>query len=268
MAEDPHRDAVARHDGSAPGFACALDAGEDARFERFRARPLPGSQVGDGHPMIVNSLPKSGSVWMCAMLRHLFGLSREGNPAILHVGDIRDTEVRRPVFGVVVLVRDLRDVVVSWYRETQRNDLRAGFAQPRYPTVEAFYFEFLLGFLRGEPRFEHGRLSDWLDLVTFRGFPLIRYEDLVGDPQAGLRKVMTFWKVEVSDGDIAATAAALEFDRMPATARTMGGTIAEAVAGGHLDTGRTGRWTDEMPDRVAADIDRRFGDFQGRLGYG
>ena len=247
--------------------ACALDPAEDALFARYTAAPLSKTDIQSGYKMVVNSFPKSGSVWLVAMLNHLFGQSQANNLQILHVGDLRDARQEGPVFAVVALVRDLRDVVLSWHHETLRNDVRAGFSEPRYPTVEQFYFEHLIGFIQSEKRFEHGRLTEWLDFVTGRGFPLIRYEDMHHDPSSALRKIMNFWKVTVSDEDILQTVDALRFDRMGEVAEGMGGLIGETVANGHLHRGEVGRWRAELPERVLADIAQRFGEFQARLGY-
>lgn len=246
---------------------CALDQCEDALFARYTAEPVALAEIGAAHRMVVNSIPKSGSVWLAAMLQHLFDHAKADNPQILHVGELRDAGYEQTVFAVVALVRDLRDVVLSWHHETLRNDLRAGFSVPRYPTVEQFYFEHLIGFIQSEKRFEHGCLTEWLDFVTGRGFPLIRYEDMHHDPSTALRKIMNFWKVIVSDEDILQTVDALRFDRMGEVAAGMGGLIGETVANGHLHRGEVGRWRAELPERVAVDIAQRFGEFQARLGY-
>ena len=247
--------------------ACALDPEETALFTRYTVTPLSKAAIGGSHRMVVNSIPKSGSVWLAAMLQHLFDHGQADNPQILHVGEVRDAGREQTVFAVVALVRDLRDVVLSWHHETLRNDVRAGFSEPRYPTVEDFYFEHLIGLLQSERRFEHGRLTEWLDFVTGRGFPLIRYEDMHHDPSAALRKIMNFWKVIVSNEDILQTVDALRFDRMGEVAAGMGGLIGETVANGHLHRGEVGRWRAELPERVAVDIAQRFGEFQARLGY-
>ncbi|KKL67103.1 hypothetical protein LCGC14_2138350, partial [marine sediment metagenome] len=182
---------------------CVLAQDEASRFALYTAERVPVSAVAPGDRLIVNSVPKSGSAWVIAMLGTLFGRSADHAPELVHVGDIRTASRGGPVFGVVVLVRDMRDVVLSWFHETRRNDLRAGFHAPRYPTVEAFYHEHLLGLMHSQPRFDHGPMTAWLDDVTAQGFPLIRYEDLSTDPQSCLTKLANFWKVDVPPERIA-----------------------------------------------------------------
>ncbi|MGB1261358.1 MAG: sulfotransferase domain-containing protein [Cognaticolwellia sp.] len=245
----------------------ALSDLETDKFGFYLRETIAGSQININHLMVVNSLPKSGSVWFMAMLRHLFDLSDDKNPQLVHVSNINELVSSKPVFGVVVLVRDLRDVVLSWFNETLRNDIRAGFTNPRYPTVEAFYFEHLIGFLNSEDRFENGQLTNWLDFITSRGFPLIRYEDMCDNPELALRKIMTFWKIDISDDDIARTANELTFENMGKVTANMDGFIQNIVATGHLHKGQVGRWKRELPPRVSEDISKRFGEFQARLGY-
>ncbi|MQX38096.1 sulfotransferase domain-containing protein [Roseospira navarrensis] len=237
-------------------------------YARYTAPVLPVEAIPPDRLFIVNTLPKSGTVWMVAMLSHLLGRPAGERVLLSHVADLAEDLDRPQVHGAVVMVRDLRDVVVSWFHETLRSDARAGFEAARFPTVEAFYFEHLLGLLRTRARFAEGRFETWLDAATARGFPLLRYEDTRADPAAALRKVMTAWKITVPDAEIAATVAAHRFEAMADTARRTGGPVAEAVAAGHLRRGRPGGWREDLPDSVQADIARRFGAFQERLGYG
>lgn len=246
---------------------CALNDLETAKFHFYLKDTISVSDMNIDHLMVVNSLPKSGSVWLMAMLSDLFSHSNDTNPLLVHVSDINKLATSKPIFGVVVLVRDLRDVVLSWYNETLRNDKRAGFINPRYPTVEAFYFEHLIGFLNNENRYENGQLTNWLDFVTARGFPLIRYEDMRFNPAYALRKTMTFWKIDVSDDQIAKTVEKLTFENMNKVSGNMNGFIKNIVATGHLHKGQVGRWQYELPRRVSDDIMTRFGEFQARLGY-
>lgn len=246
---------------------CALAQSEDRRFQYYTRPRLCYTQIGADYGLIVNSVPKSGSVWMITLLSHLFDLPRENPPHLHHMADIRDASCDLPVLGVVALARDFRDVVVSWFHETKRNDLRAGYTSPRYPTVEAFYSEHLLGYLHCEPRFDCGNLTAWLDFVTANSFPLIRYEDLQTDPCKELRKLMTFWKIDIDDDRIKATAKECNVSKMTNTVQQIGGMVEQAVAHGHLHQGRTGCWRDELPDKVAQDIAVRFEEFQARLGY-
>jgi hypothetical protein len=236
-----------------------------ADFEAYRRPRIAPGEIAPDRIFVVNSVPKSGTVWMIEMLADLLGLDPGRRFVLSHVADIHEDLARHPVHSAVALVRDLRDVVVSWHHETLRADRAAGFAAARYPTVEAFYFEHLVGLLRLSPRFAHSRLKDWLDFVTGSGLPLVRYEDLLADSAAVLGKVVRFWKIDVAEAAIARTAAAHGFGASPAAVSS--GLIAPPLADGHRRRGVAGAWRDELPETVRLDIAERFGGFQSRLGY-
>lgn len=234
-------------------------------FEAYIRPRISPADIPREAVFIVNSVPKSGSVWMIEMLAHLLQLDPGDRFVLSHVTDVHADIASNPALGTVALVRDLRDVVVSWFHETLRADRAAGFAAPRYPTIDAFYFEMLLGLLRLSPRFGHGRLEEWLDFVTGSGLPLVRYEDLLADTAASLRKVLRFWKIDVSAAAIERTAALHTYD----AARTA---VSPALIHGPLSAAHrrkavAGVWREELPEPVLRDITERFGGFQARLGY-
>jgi hypothetical protein len=240
---------------------------EEADFVRYVAPPMSLADLGSRFRVTVNSVPKSGTVWMAAMLAHLLGLDVDRQVVLTHVNDIRAGRLDPDLQGTVVVVRDLRDVVVSWHHELVRSDARCGFPGPRYPTAEAFYFEHFIGLVRSSPRYAHGRLEEWLDYVTGRGYPLVRYEDMMADPSAALGKVLRFWKIDVPAEAIVETAAAHAFARMPATVARTPGFVRRMVQAGHLRRGVVGSWRDELPAAVQDDIASRFGEYQSRGGY-
>jgi hypothetical protein len=193
-----------------------------------------------GCDVFVLSYPKCGRTWLRFMLgeylRRHFGFPRRrmmlatkaaiaapGMPRILVTHD-DDPQVKRPdaVFTskrpyrrskVVFLVRDPRDVLVSYYHHRTKRT-------------------------HGEHRFT-GTLEEFLDpgtghvesLVAFynawagqrlvpAGFLLVRYEDMLDRPGAELRRVLEFCGVDDIDGDaVRAAVAAGRFERMQALER-------------------------------------------------
>jgi len=234
---------------------------------RFDTRPLlPGETPGD-RLFIVNSMPKSGTIWMCAMLEALLGVKTNQQITVSHVGDIEDDWNKSNNHGAVALVRDMRDVVVSWFHNVKRTDLALGFAAPRYPTIDSFYNEHFLSTIRVNRRFYGGDFERWLDLLGANYIPIIRYEDLNADTPAALRKLATFWRIEVSDEALQRIAAQHALDTMERTVAGGTGYVAELVQGGHIRRGRCGGWQDELPEQIERDIDERFAGYQKRLGY-
>lgn len=234
---------------------------------RFDTRPLAPGAVPADRLFIVNSMPKSGTIWMCAMLEALLGVKTNRQITVSHVGDIEDDWNKPNNHGAVALVRDMRDVVVSWFHNVQRTDLALGFAAPRYPTIDSFYDEHFLSTIRVGKRFYGGDFERWLDLVGANYIPIIRYEDLSADTPAALRKLATFWRIEVDDETLRHIAAQHGLKTMGNTVAGGTGYVAELVRGGHIRRGRHGGWRDELPERIARDIEQRFAGYQNRLGY-
>ena len=234
---------------------------------RFAVEPIVARQVPRHRLFIVNSMPKSGTVWMTAMLEDLLGIHAQEQITVSHVADLEDDWSKENNHGAVTLVRDLRDVVVSWFHDTARADRALGFAAPRYPNITAFYHELFVGTLLGTRRFYFGNLEQWLNLVSAHYIPLIRYEDMLADTEACLRKVMTFWRVEVSSAVIHQVVTDHAFASMREHLGNRRGFVVDMVNQGHLRQGRAGSWRDELPEDIADDVNQRFAGYQRRLGY-
>lgn len=240
---------------------------KDPAFLRDTAEPLNANTI-PGHTLfIVNSLPKSGTLWMMAMLEKLLGIKAHQQIVLAHVMDIETDSNKPNTHGAVMLVRDLRDVVTSWFHDLARHDMRNGFAEPRYANITEFYFNYLVGLLSASPRYAFGRLEQWLNLAACNGYPIIRYEDLLADTPGSLRKIMTFWKIRVPDKDITEVSHSLAFNNMPLTLARQEGYVADAVRSGHLRRGVVGAWKTELPAAVEDDINQRFSAYQQRLQY-
>jgi len=245
-----------------PRDASAVDAAGRFAVEPIEARCVPRDKL-----FIINSMPKSGTVWMTAMLEALLHVQAREQITVSHVADLEDDWNKENNHGALTLVRDLRDVVVSWFHDAARRDRALGFAGPRYPDIAAFYHEFFIGTILGTRRYYFGDLERWLNLVSAHYIPLIRYEDLVADSSACLRKVMTFWRVEVSTAVLEQVARDHAFASMAANLEGRRGFVAEMVSQGHLRLGQPGSWREEMPGDIARDVDQRFAGYQRRLGY-
>jgi hypothetical protein len=234
---------------------------------RFASDPIDARQVPPHKLFIVNSLPKAGTVWMTAMLEALLGVRAQEQITVSHVADLEDDWNKENNHGVVTLVRDVRDVVVSWFHDVRRADRALGFAAPRYPDVTSFYHEYFLGTILGTKRFYFGDLERWLNLVTAHAIPLVKYEDMVANPEACLRKVLTFWRVEASAEAVQQVVRDHTFASMAERAHERTGFVGDMLRQGHLRRGECGGWRTELPEAVARDVSDRFASYQRRLGY-
>jgi hypothetical protein len=212
-------------------------------------------------------MPKSGSVWMIGLLEDLLGAESGHRVVLSHVMDIETDLVRSNLHGVVVLVRDMRDVVVSWFHHVARLDMQNGFAVPRYPTIEEFYFDHFIGAIFASPRYGYGNFEQWLDLAGLHGFPVIRYEQLVDDAASALARVMNFWKLHVPAAELDRVVRDCTFENMRVTHGPRSTFVGEMLRAGHLRRGKVGAWQEELPGPIAQDVNTRFAHYQSRLGY-
>lgn len=132
---------------------------------------------------------------------------------------IRSHEPYDPAIGrayqrVVYLVRDGRDVAVSYYHHFQREGFASG-------SFADFFGAFLDGSIgaRGWPHgwgSWQGHIRSWMDSPQARDGRLlvVRYEDLVEDPAAELARVATFLGIAASPETILATAELHRPERM------------------------------------------------------
>lgn len=182
----------------------------------------------------VVSYPKSGRTWLRFLLAESFAplvarplsldltvyrSAERQIPYILFSHDGTDPAEWRDDLGdkhafagrpVLLLVRDPRDVMVSYYFDlTRRNvqfegDLDAFIRSPRYGIDRMIDF-----------------LNSWVDHVrTPSRFSIARYEDFHADAAAALRAVLRFFEVpDVSDAVVAGAVERTSFARMRALER-------------------------------------------------
>jgi len=174
-------------------------------------------------PTYLVSYPKSGSTWLRFLLAncisehscdftnvhtlvpdlHFMPTSLAGQPEILKTHLLYHPGVDR----VVYLVRDGRDVAVSYFHHWQK--------QHHGRSLTSFH-EFLKHFNNGlldnfGPWGQH--VLSWLDGDT-PDLLLVRYEDLKCDTVAALRRVLVFLGARVTEEKLLSAVAKSEFGRM------------------------------------------------------
>ena len=230
--------------------------------------PIIQSDELDPHThFLVNTMPKSGTIWMASLLTHLLRGEIGRNITIVHVFDEISTLEKKTKYYKVATVRDMRDIVVSWFYETKRSDQQCGFEAPRYPSIEDFYWNFLLGYLNCSSRFAYGNFDLWLDDLSRQQIPIVRYEDMLIDTMSSLKRVLNFWKISIPEAQLSNAVNLCEFQKMK-----MGHTISDTVinryiSSGHLREGKQGGWQQTMTDCLSDDINNRFKNYQSRLRY-
>ena len=166
----------------------------------------------------------------------------------------------RPNDAIVYIVRDGRDVVNSYFhrvekmwkldeRRIRRIVSRLSFLVPnriRY-WMATRYFAVLWA----------RQVEEALEM----GVPLVRYEDVLDDPQGEIERLITLLDPEAS---LEGTAKAVELF----TLEKMRASVRKANVGPVTDrVGRAGNWKEYFSPRDIKWFDRQYGDLMQRLGY-
>ncbi|WP_419857445.1 sulfotransferase domain-containing protein [Candidatus Palauibacter irciniicola] len=266
-----------------------------AREPRFLRSLRPTDVFLVGHP-------KSGNTWLAYMLAVLLSDDREGEVNLYNVGDhvpfvhgrdheiaawdhLPDPRVFRNEYpryphrypGTLYLVRDPRAVLVSFWH------MFATMFDDRAMTLSRF----VDGYLSGGAPFDawHRHLRRWDRQVAAalrraeggERVCIVRYEDLVSDREAALRRVAHFIGAVPAEDVPAGTSERLSRAAARGSFEAMrdleGRHGAEAYAGRARGEGRFVRrgqaegWKDEMDPADAARIEAAFGPVMERAGY-
>ena len=224
----------------------------------------------DTHPagkIVVFGFPKSGNVWVQSLLMDSLGLppieplldvDRTGigmthRPFDAHVGDRADF-----IHGVCI-IRDLRDVVASYFRYSQTPSFRAARPEFHYDNPSSFYFDWFLS--RAAPAH---RLPTHSEEYANLGVPVVRYERLRTDAVSELRRLFACWGLCVNDGAIVRSVEANSIERLS----QFGKTLEREVPCDHFfGGGVVGGYLAVLPQIVIEDIESRFGRVLRRWGY-
>lgn len=231
--------------------------------QRFGKLPNNFREV-DGH-FLVAGFPKSGNVWLTSLIAGCLDLpaeKTEGRCCVHYTHKaLNDEWLYDPtLFRGVVLIRDLRDVIVSLYHwlktDGYRNYHKHGPHQIFYD-LETMYIEF---FLRRFSKMPMGQLAD---SFVERGWPVIKYERLYDDAERELDRLFRIWGIAVDAGKIKAVAAANTIDGI----KKGGGVLESYIEKDHFRKGGYGNYVNEIPAHILKDIEFRFGDYLRSWGY-
>lgn len=268
--------------------------------ERRRTRKrLPELEAAD---LVLVSHAKSGRTWLVALLSHLLHRTHgvpvdelwEGDnfhrldpriPVLFSTHERNEPRaIRRRLPDLVrrkrllLLVRDPRDTVVSWYhhharRSTARTRARiglpvdmAGIDLARFVTDPGYGLPSVVDFL-----------ERWTARV--RGHPdacLLRYEDLRARPVEELDRVMRFLGLPASQEDLEAAVAFASFESLQEKERSGFFRTEKLQARDPADPasfkvrrGKVGGYRDELPAEIVARLDRLVEErLDPALGYG
>jgi hypothetical protein len=191
-------------------------------------------------------------------------LRRLPRPRILKSHEPFDPRYKK----IIYIVRDPRDLAISLYHY----DLKRGGLPEGYP-MDEFVQLFVAGSERvisWGPWGEH--VVSWLSTRGGReGFLLIRYEDLIEDPQRELAKISALLKVDGSEEARARAVELSSIDRMKKLEKEQSRQWAETKNTRQDKTfvrsGRTGEWRSGLSETSVLAIETAFGPAMRSLGY-
>jgi hypothetical protein len=228
----------------------------------------------------VASYPKSGTTWLRFMLGQLLS-NREmdfdtAETMIPMVGWHRDAprvlpgegrlvkthESYRNVYRkAVYMVRDARDVVISYYHHQVRQGLFEG-------DLSTFVARFLDGRTDGYGVW-HRHVASWLDSPIDRegGLLVVRYETMRRDPLDTMRQVVSTLGLTLPDEAIRRVIETNTMERM--RAKEASATVIKKKRDDIpiVRRGRPGEWREVLTERDRAAFLRRAGPMLARLRY-
>ena len=230
-------------------------------------KPLPKSFRTTDGSFVVAGLPKSGNVWLTALIASALGLPTVKTKGKCHVyyvhQSLSETKLLTDstVYRGAVIVRDLRDIVVSLYHWLKTEDyLRYYKHGPHqvFDDYEAMYIEY---FLR---RFAKIDIPNQMDGYVTRGWPVVKYERLFDQPKRELTRLFKVWQVDIEESAIDAAIERCSLQNMRSNSA---GLVDDTIASDHFRVGGYGHFKSELPDIVLKDIETRYGSYLRSWGY-
>lgn len=156
-----------------------------------------------------------------------------------------------------VVIRDLRDTLVSWYFSLLRSP--NAFAENMRKVLEPMSKEQALLYLVGEPSFAANATiqSTWL----CGGDPIIHYEDLLANEFDGFRRIFEHCEIPLSDDERDALVERHNFTRR--SGRKPG----DEDLSKHLRKAVAGDWKNHFSPELTAVFNTRFGQVLVDTGY-
>lgn len=227
---------------------------------------------------LVTEFPKSGATWYSKMLSECIGVPfpPQADPPRWETSILRSTVLYNPRFrNVTVVMRDGRDVMVSaYYHFLFHNEANAEFGVEQKRAVLQFsdyddirtnmptFIDYMFQTFPREgwsTRFHWARFVDsWMDQEA----PIVRYEDLLSDPAAQLRRVSHALTGQApNEAELQRVVEKYSFKAL--TGRKSG----EEKANAFLRKGIAGDWRNVFSREAAEKFNRHAGAQLIRLGY-
>lgn len=221
----------------------------------------------EGSFFLVAGLPKSGNVWLTSLIAKAMELPVSASSGAAYVDYTHqaltpDLLINQQLLRGVVLVRDLRDVVVSLYHWLKTEDYlsydKHGPHQV-FDDIESMYIEY---FLR---RFANIPIATLMDNYVKLGWPVVKYERLCDNAFRELQRLFAIWAVEMPSEKISDAVAKNDINVLRKSSKTS--TVHKSIKPDHFRAGGYGNFKQELPEHICIDIEKRYGDYLRSWGY-
>ncbi len=261
---------------------------------KFVLSYLLGTDIADRNLAVypddtfVVSYPRSGNTWTRFLIANLVfpsenvaftnierlipdtssqsnrALKRTPRPRIIKSHTYFDPRYQR----VLYIVRDPRDLVLSYYNFQRRNRQIAD----DYPLAD-YVDDFVNGRLISAGWGSWGEnVASWVHTRQNRsGFLLVRYEDMKSDTEQELRRIAAFLGLQPAPERLKLAIEASSPERMRELERTQAdqwvATKKHRKDIPFVGAATSGRWRSELPAALASKIESTWGDLMLTLGY-
>lgn len=218
--------------------------------------------------VVVFGLPKSGNVWLQNLLAECLEMDKidvfkhrnKSGVGMTHRSYTKVMAYRKDFARGVYLMRDMRDIVVSYYHYSKTEEYHRKNTDPfcHYNDIESFYFDYFLHVLIDR--------YDWLnhaqDYIN-HGIPLIKYENLWDNPVDELIRLFKSAGLTVDKEIIIEVVDSNDIKKLSKTGKDTYIHIPKS----HFRKGGYGNYKNELTDKILYDINTRFREYLMQWGY-
>lgn len=231
--------------------------------------PLSYGTPIDSRPdgkIVVFGLPKAGNVWLVSLLADYTGLppchpiqdATKAGVGMCHLPYEEAFAHRLDFLHGVYLVRDIRDLIVSYFHNGQTSWFKDDLPNFHYDAIEEFYFEWFLP--RVVPYHDIHHHAD--PYIRF-GLPIIRYERLYDNAEEEFGRLVKRLGLPFEEDRVRAAVENNRLNRLQQGGRMLDRMIPPT----HFRKGGYGNWKTEMPPSVAQHATTEFRSLLRRWGY-
>jgi hypothetical protein len=227
-----------------------------------------GVQI-DSHPagkIVVFGIPKAGNIWLKSLLVDYFGLPpvepmydiAKPGIGLTHRPFDEDIGNRADFLHGACIIRDLRDVVASYFYYSKTDRFRNARPEFHYDDVESFYYDWFLS--RVVPAH---KLMIHSEQYARLGVPIIRYEKLRIATTQEIERLVLRWGLNLDRSRLEKAVAENDISKL----RSEGKHLEKVIAPEHFRRGGIGTYREELPNSIINDIEIRFARILRRWGY-